>query len=272
MLKIVKDIGCDNNTMRRRVALACESCRQRKTRCDGIQPTCGICQKRKIPCVYGKRYTRAYVSVDYVKSLEEKLRIISNNKNFKSNMDCPRSIASVRSIKKESPYEGEDVEEAREEYNLDDEEMEAIPEAQAQTYLIQQNSKFHQTESSEYSTSDVMRAGSEANPNLRTKDESFYGRSAAMSFMKELFKSVDGSKLSDEEAETAEKCKYKMFRSDKSSNKSVDIIKLPPRSVANNHVKNYFDYAYPLYPFIHKLTAPVDAKKQTKILHAICCP
>lgn len=75
-----------------------------------------------------------------------------------------------------------------------------------------------------------------------------------MSFMKELFVSVDGGKLSDEEVESSRKCKYKMTRSGKPSNKSIDSIKLPPRSVANNYVKNYFDYAYPLYPFIHKPT------------------
>lgn len=31
---------------RRRVALACGSCRERKVRCDGAKPRCGACQKR----------------------------------------------------------------------------------------------------------------------------------------------------------------------------------------------------------------------------------
>lgn len=31
---------------RRRVALACDSCRERKVRCDGKKPVCGPCEKR----------------------------------------------------------------------------------------------------------------------------------------------------------------------------------------------------------------------------------
>ena len=79
---------------RRRVAMACEGCRQRKTRCDGVQPICGICLKRKIPCVYGKKYTRAHVSVEYVKGLEEKLGILANDKH--RSVDMNRSSSIIR--------------------------------------------------------------------------------------------------------------------------------------------------------------------------------
>lgn len=271
MLEIKKNTSGDKKTKRRRVALACEGCRQRKTRCDGVQPTCGICQKRKIPCVYGKRYTRAHVSVDYVKSLEEKLGILSNDGKSKSNFfDRSPSVASTQSIKDETPHDEDEDEENNEDY----EEIEnksnggsetnshimvsypdsVVSEAQFSPDIQRQNFRFNQTESSEYSTTDAMGAGSGTNPNVKNKDKSFYGKSAAMSFMKELFVSVDGGKLSDEEVESSRKCKYKMSRSEKPSNKSIDSIKLPPRSVANNYVKNYFDYAYPLYPFIHKST------------------
>lgn len=171
MLEIKKDISSDKKTKRRRVVLACEGCRQRKTRCDGIQPTCGICQKRNIPCVYGKRYTRAHVSVDYVKRLEEKLDILSNDRKFKSDTDRSSSIGSIRNVKEESPHEDEDDDE--DEDNYDEEEAEVASEAQIQPDLKQQNSKFHQTESSEYSTTDAMGADSETNPNVQTKGGAF---------------------------------------------------------------------------------------------------
>lgn len=268
-----KNANGDKKNKRRRVALACEGCRQRKTRCDGVQPTCGICQKRKISCVYGKRYTRAHVSVDYVKSLEEKLGILSNDGKPKSNyFDRSPSVASTHSIKDEDLHDEDEDED--EKNNEDYEEIEkksnegsetnthiivsypdsVISEAQFSPDIQRQHFRFNQTESSEYSTTDAMGAGSGTHPNVKNKDKSFYGKSAAMSFMKELFVSVDGGKLSDEEVESSRKCKYKMTRSGKPSNKSIDSIKLPPRSVANNYVKNYFDYAYPLYPFIHKPT------------------
>lgn len=243
MLEIINDISGDKKSKRQRVALACEACRQRKIRCDGTQPTCGICQKRKISCVYGKKYTRAHVSVDYVKSLEEKLGILSKDGKLKSNTD--NSKASIRSLQDESSHDDEN------DYN---EETEYTSETQIQFHLRRRSNKFHVTESSDYAT-DAVGAGSETNPNVINKDKCFYGRSAAMSFMKELFKSVEGTKLSDEEVDAVTgKCNYKMSRCNKSDNRNIVSIKLPPKSEANTYVKNYFDYAYPLYPFIHRPT------------------
>jgi hypothetical protein len=40
---------------RRKVALACEPCRERKSRCDGQKPMCGPCARRSYPigrCIY----------------------------------------------------------------------------------------------------------------------------------------------------------------------------------------------------------------------------
>jgi hypothetical protein len=39
---------------RRKVPLACEACRDRKSRCDGARPMCSACMKRKTvtKCVY----------------------------------------------------------------------------------------------------------------------------------------------------------------------------------------------------------------------------
>lgn len=49
-------------TKRRKVSIACHECRTHKTKCDGAQPICGSCRKRKLPesaCAYsperGKR-------------------------------------------------------------------------------------------------------------------------------------------------------------------------------------------------------------------------
>jgi hypothetical protein len=34
------------STKRRKVQVACLQCRDRKTRCDGVHPVCGTCQRR----------------------------------------------------------------------------------------------------------------------------------------------------------------------------------------------------------------------------------
>lgn len=48
----------------RRVRVACESCRQRKTKCSGETPVCRQCEELNIPCGYPvpwKERTRGYV-------------------------------------------------------------------------------------------------------------------------------------------------------------------------------------------------------------------
>ncbi|KAL2871215.1 Zn(II)2Cys6 transcription factor domain-containing protein [Aspergillus lucknowensis] len=43
------------SSKRRRVPLACRSCRERKVRCDGKRPNCSTCQRRghpEEPCEY----------------------------------------------------------------------------------------------------------------------------------------------------------------------------------------------------------------------------
>lgn len=201
--------GNSEKAKRQRVALACEGCRQRKIKCDGNQPICGICMKRKIPCVYGKKYTRAHVSVDYVRSLEEKLGI--SEKTVHSDNLNDNESDTKESTKKSHIYD---------------------PIADSR---------------SNYEGTDAMGAGG-----AEVVHKGVFGSSAAMSFMNELYSSVNG-KTDDIEPE---KCMtYKMSRSPQERT-VIDFSKivLPSKAISDEYIKNYFDYAYPLYPFIHKPT------------------
>lgn len=42
----VKSDMSSRSTKRRKVQVACLQCRDRKTRCDGVQPVCGTCERR----------------------------------------------------------------------------------------------------------------------------------------------------------------------------------------------------------------------------------
>ncbi|KAK6205243.1 fungal-specific transcription factor domain-containing protein [Scheffersomyces amazonensis] len=100
-------------------------------------------------------------------------------------------------------------------------------------------------------TTDAMGAGSASG---RKKDKGFYGRSAAISFMKELSSVVDENTREDEENESERSYRYTMSRNDKSATTRKADIVVPPRSVADKYVNNYFEYAYTLYPFVHRPT------------------
>ncbi|RSM09119.1 hypothetical protein CEP52_004301 [Fusarium oligoseptatum] len=62
---------------RRKVTLACEPCRERKARCDGVKPLCSTCRRRSLgieQCVYKVGNARTACSDDYTKALHERIR------------------------------------------------------------------------------------------------------------------------------------------------------------------------------------------------------
>ncbi|CUM49412.1 uncharacterized protein AC631_05750 [Debaryomyces fabryi] len=256
-----KDNHTNGKNRRRNVALACEGCRQRKRRCDGAQPVCGICLKRKTTCVYSKRYTRAHANAEYVKSLEEKLGILRN--------DIPKSVDMIQSPSI--------VSEGYQKENADSKELVTHSSTRSQSVShshtstsgsypgLNQNlqnsndSAIRNNEGTanfrdEDMATDAMGAGSGAVSN-KNRDKSFFGRSAAMSFMKELFESVDHESIDNFEPESVKSITYKMSRHEKErSTISLSRIVVPPRGVADGYVKIYFENTYPLYPFVHKPT------------------
>ncbi|KAJ5088027.1 hypothetical protein N7456_011643 [Penicillium angulare] len=62
---------------RRKIALACETCREKKVRCDGEKPICGPCSRRSYPidrCVYKIDNARSASNDEYLKVLHDRIR------------------------------------------------------------------------------------------------------------------------------------------------------------------------------------------------------
>ncbi|KAL4807917.1 fungal-specific transcription factor domain-containing protein [Aspergillus unguis] len=66
---------------RRRVALACDACRTRKSRCDGRRPQCGMCKDLDFDCVYTAPVTATNVIVqkDYLSDLEHRVKTLEDS-------------------------------------------------------------------------------------------------------------------------------------------------------------------------------------------------
>ncbi|KAK0767090.1 hypothetical protein N5P37_000823 [Trichoderma harzianum] len=83
-----------SHNRRRRVALACDSCRERKVRCDGAKPVCGTCRarNRQSLCVYqllgdnGKAGSER----EYVQSLLARINLLEQQVRQKGD-DCHRN-------------------------------------------------------------------------------------------------------------------------------------------------------------------------------------
>ncbi|KAH6623284.1 fungal-specific transcription factor domain-containing protein [Chaetomium tenue] len=64
---------------RRKIPLACEPCRERKSRCDGAKPICSTCQRRSLPlhsCVYTLDNARTASNDAYIKVLHDRIRLL----------------------------------------------------------------------------------------------------------------------------------------------------------------------------------------------------
>ncbi|KAJ5824499.1 hypothetical protein N7447_006839 [Penicillium robsamsonii] len=69
--------GITKEPRRRKIALACESCREKKVRCDGIKPICGPCARRSYTvdqCVYKLDNVRSASNDEYLKTLHNRIR------------------------------------------------------------------------------------------------------------------------------------------------------------------------------------------------------
>ncbi|CAF3498258.1 unnamed protein product [Fusarium graminearum] len=66
---------------RRRIGLACNACRVRKSRCDGHRPSCSSCLSLGVSCLYepGDSTTNVIVRKDYVSDLEQRVTSVEHN-------------------------------------------------------------------------------------------------------------------------------------------------------------------------------------------------
>ncbi|KAK2757316.1 hypothetical protein FQN54_004830 [Arachnomyces sp. PD_36] len=67
----------ERKLQRRKIALACEPCRERKSRCDGKKPICGSCNRRSFTleqCVYKADNARSASNDAYIKVLHTRIR------------------------------------------------------------------------------------------------------------------------------------------------------------------------------------------------------
>ncbi|KAI9729389.1 MAG: hypothetical protein M1834_006913 [Cirrosporium novae-zelandiae] len=67
----------ERHVHRRKIALACDPCRERKSRCDGGKPICSSCQRRSFgihQCVYKTDNARTASNDAYIKVLHDRIR------------------------------------------------------------------------------------------------------------------------------------------------------------------------------------------------------
>lgn len=71
-MKVIK-VG---NSAQSRIAQACDRCRSKKIRCDGVRPTCSQCATVGFECRTSDKLSRRAFPRGYTESLEERVRVL----------------------------------------------------------------------------------------------------------------------------------------------------------------------------------------------------
>ncbi|KAJ5248631.1 hypothetical protein N7468_000082 [Penicillium chermesinum] len=79
--------GLENAPRRKRVSRACDRCRSKKDKCDGIRPTCSACQASGLACCYDPHAKKRGLPEGYVRGLEKLWALsICNIEGFEETM------------------------------------------------------------------------------------------------------------------------------------------------------------------------------------------
>ncbi|KAJ5658996.1 hypothetical protein N7507_005447 [Penicillium longicatenatum] len=155
--------GITNAQARRRSARACESCRQRKTKCDGKRPACGQCIYHNNRCVYEE--VKRIRDENKIKSLTNRVEKYEKTlRNVESEVDGPTARKIRKALRsKDGPSTQDDDE--------DDSD----------------------SSSSVGSLEAVDIVGEDLNRNEHTRAAGFFGKSSEVSWMQKLEDSVGRS-------------------------------------------------------------------------------
>ncbi|KAL3483108.1 fungal-specific transcription factor domain-containing protein [Aspergillus germanicus] len=227
---------------RRRVALACDSCRLRKSRCDSTRPQCSSCVELGFECVYRPPATATNIIVqkDYLQSLESRVYQLENSLSTVKD-DLSRLSSRVSHGTGSEPISSEFDDHARQRTPLRD---------------------LAGTEDSVDAMGTITLANEE--------DSGFFGPSSNVAFTRHLCRAIGHCNTLDGTAPglladtptydggfvSASRPPSPPGRTDglRFDERGKDIFKLPPASETLSLIKQYFTNTGLLFPYIHPPT------------------
>ncbi|KAF5660338.1 transcription activator acu-15 [Fusarium denticulatum] len=230
---------------RRKVTLACDPCRERKSRCDGIKPICSTCRRRALgieQCVYRCGNARTECSDDYTRALHDRIRYLERQLQQASALSAPIP---------DSLQDGDNNRRAWPESTPDTEnqvELDALVMGISHTQLLTPLSSAESIENSSHVRRVTAMGTTTSEEDIghhRDTREGFYGSSSAASFLKETCGTAipPSSHQSDPQTCTSQPiCPFG----------DVDKFALPPRRLADHLVERYFERIYWIYPVFDK--------------------
>ncbi|OGM48179.1 hypothetical protein ABOM_002082 [Aspergillus bombycis] len=274
-------------TTRRKVALACESCREKKVRCDGNKPICGPCTRRAYridQCVYNTDNARSAGRDEWYQTLCQRIRELEDA--------CLRAGVSIDSssgpqarrepLREPNGHGGIPVQMGSPSLTVPHHSGETAGPNPGPTSFGVRVTPGHRvlstlSESANSQSGTAVPEATECTQNagayesplfdeggghvtgmgqiMALDDESrrqssrfqFYGTSSTASLMRFAWHSMPSRPANASSSE-----RMSSTLQDNFTEYRYDDFVLPPRTLADHLVKSFFDHVYTLYPFFHR--------------------
>ncbi|KUL84703.1 hypothetical protein ZTR_07603 [Talaromyces verruculosus] len=276
---------------RRKVPLACDPCRERKSRCDGKMPICAACERRSLPleqCVYSSDNARSESNAAYIQSLHARIRhlegvcLAANIAPYSSDLGLPADGIFAQDLPTGNESTVVDNVTALPS-NFRDNVRETLtplprdcsinnlasPQANAQNgtngqtpYVIDSERDRRQPSSLFELTSNITAMGAISAPEdderARSPDAEYYGSSSTVEFMRLARKSIKKHRTAEIDRHAnrphPELDTSAIIREacTPSTRFAFEDTPLPPRALADHLLECFWDHVFCLYPFFHR--------------------
>jgi hypothetical protein len=275
-MKVIK-VGTSSQS---RIAQACDRCRSKKIRCDGIRPCCSQCANVGFECRTSDKLSRRAFPRGYTESLEERVRQLESEvRELKDLLDeKDEKIDMLSRMHGNNPRRSSSMESSPR--PATDSRKEATPPPKEDTFRVQASPLLLGVENS---------------------DSYFMGASSGRAFIG-LFSSYPATRRSDALTRNAEAFKRKIQENGKpcsefnpeaflhiqgchplTAEQPSQGMRIPPRMFSDRCVNIYFQEWAPLFPVLHKpsflrvyeefVSDPEKIKNNHKLaqLYLVCC-
>ncbi|CAJ0885110.1 2797_t:CDS:2 [Entrophospora sp. SA101] len=86
------------SSKRQRVSKACDSCRRKKVKCDGIQSVCGNCKAFNLECTYNDTTKKRGPPKGYIEAIETRLHKMESLLGGLVHSNDPRAEAALAEL------------------------------------------------------------------------------------------------------------------------------------------------------------------------------
>ncbi|KAH9213109.1 fungal-specific transcription factor domain-containing protein [Leptodontidium sp. 2 PMI_412] len=227
---VVESAGGERPAKRRKTRLACDECRLKKIKCDGVRPVCAACSTKgplnAAKCSYEKENN--VPAKQQIADLRNKIRDLENTQQAFRTLPLPAGIAS--------------------------DPVTAIP-THASSSAVDHSiatAPLHAKDPT-YGVSAIVGAVTG-----EAQNEGFHGLSSAATFMQQIRQQVDlragfASPNSNQSTSLPDEVSHeRQSRRNLRSQGFSCGYTLPPRRTADYLINTYWTYVFPLYPFLHR--------------------